>query len=172
MNCFIKCYGVTQILATPQKISAHFVLKWLNFGHLTISVSAIFNIQIQSVALSLTSVCVFCRFYTKSTFPLWRWEEPMFWQQITSKEWVSPESWAHLRTGDIKGHSSFFCSSAASFFIVSIGGTLVGLVFAVVLGFVTRFTKKVRIIEPLFVFLLVYLAYLTAELFSLSAILS
>ncbi|KAI3377369.1 hypothetical protein L3Q82_008408, partial [Scortum barcoo] len=36
----------------------------------------------------------------------------------------------------------------------------------------SRFTKKVRIIEPLFVFLLVYLAYLTAELFSLSAILS
>lgn len=60
----------------------------------------------------------------------------------------------------------------ASFLIVSIGGTLVGLVFAVILGFITRFTKKVRIIEPLFVFLLVYLAYLTAELFSLSAILS
>lgn len=60
----------------------------------------------------------------------------------------------------------------ASFLIVSIGGTLVGLIFAVILGFITRFTKKVRIIEPLFVFLLVYLAYLTAELFSLSAILS
>uniref|UniRef100_A0A3Q2EG33 Sodium/hydrogen exchanger n=1 Tax=Cyprinodon variegatus TaxID=28743 RepID=A0A3Q2EG33_CYPVA len=58
-----------------------------------------------------------------------------------------------------------------SFLIVSIGGTLVGLVFAVILGFITRFTKKVRIIEPLFVFLMVYLAYLTAELFSLSAIL-
>ncbi|XP_029283527.1 LOW QUALITY PROTEIN: sodium/hydrogen exchanger 5-like, partial [Cottoperca gobio] len=63
-------------------------------------------------------------------------------------------------------------SSSASFLIVSIGGTLVGLVFAVILGFITRFTKKVRIIEPLFVFLLVYLAYLTAELFSLSSILS
>ncbi|TNN32145.1 Sodium/hydrogen exchanger 5 [Liparis tanakae] len=60
----------------------------------------------------------------------------------------------------------------ASFLIVSIGGTLVGLVFAVILGFITRFTKKVRIIEPLLVFLLVYLAYLTAELCSLSAILS
>lgn len=61
---------------------------------------------------------------------------------------------------------------SVSFLIVSIGGTLVGLIFAVILAFVTRFTKKVRIIEPLFVFLLVYLAYLTAELFSLSAILS
>ncbi len=35
-------------------------------------------------------------------------------------------------------------------------GTLVGLIFAVILAFLTRFTKKVRIIEPLFVFLLVY----------------
>ncbi|XP_074513061.1 sodium/hydrogen exchanger 5-like isoform X2 [Sebastes fasciatus] len=65
-----------------------------------------------------------------------------------------------------------YFKGVASFLIVSIGGTLVGLVFAVLLGFITRFTKKVRIIEPLFVFLLVYLAYLTAELFSLSAILS
>ncbi|XP_077376544.1 sodium/hydrogen exchanger 5 isoform X2 [Festucalex cinctus] len=60
----------------------------------------------------------------------------------------------------------------ASFLVVSVGGTLVGLVFAVLLSFITRFTKKVRIIEPLFVFLMVYLAYLTAELFSLSSILS
>lgn len=71
---------------------------------------------------------------------------------------------------------SFVCFSLslpqASFLIVSIGGTLVGLIFAGILAFTTRFTKKVRIIEPLFVFLLVYLAYLTAELFSLSAILS
>ncbi|TDG95880.1 hypothetical protein EPR50_G00244290 [Perca flavescens] len=65
-----------------------------------------------------------------------------------------------------------YFKGVASFLIVSIGGTLVGLVFAVVLGFITRFTKKVRIIEPLLVILMVYLAYLTAELFSLSAILS
>uniref|UniRef100_A0A8C1L8X5 Sodium/hydrogen exchanger n=1 Tax=Cyprinus carpio TaxID=7962 RepID=A0A8C1L8X5_CYPCA len=69
-------------------------------------------------------------------------------------------------------HTADYFKGIASFLIVSIGGTLVGLIFAVILAFVTRFTKKVRIIEPLFVFLLVYLAYLTAELFSLSAILS
>uniref|UniRef100_I3J5H3 Sodium/hydrogen exchanger n=1 Tax=Oreochromis niloticus TaxID=8128 RepID=I3J5H3_ORENI len=65
-----------------------------------------------------------------------------------------------------------YFKGVASFLIVSIGGTMVGLIFAVILGFITRFTKKVRIIEPLLVFLMVYLAYLTAELFSLSAILS
>uniref|UniRef100_G1RIY7 Sodium/hydrogen exchanger n=1 Tax=Nomascus leucogenys TaxID=61853 RepID=G1RIY7_NOMLE len=38
-----------------------------------------------------------------------------------------------------------------SFFVVSLGGTLVGVVFAFLLSLVTRFTKHVRIIEPGFV---------------------
>ncbi|XP_015252827.1 PREDICTED: sodium/hydrogen exchanger 5 [Cyprinodon variegatus] len=79
-------------------------------------------------------------------------------------------SFVEVGPGNVQTADYF--KGVASFLIVSIGGTLVGLVFAVILGFITRFTKKVRIIEPLFVFLMVYLAYLTAELFSLSAILS
>ncbi|KAM4602768.1 sodium/hydrogen exchanger 5 [Polymixia lowei] len=79
-------------------------------------------------------------------------------------------SFVEVGPGNVQTADYF--KGVASFLVVSIGGTLVGLVFAVLLGFITRFTKKVRIIEPLFVFLLVYLAYLTAELFSLSAILS
>ncbi|XP_041078141.1 sodium/hydrogen exchanger 5-like isoform X3 [Polyodon spathula] len=59
-----------------------------------------------------------------------------------------------------------------SFFVVSLGGTVVGLVFAFILALTTRFTKRARIIEPLFVFLLVYLSYLTAEIASLSSILA
>ncbi|XP_016849964.1 sodium/hydrogen exchanger 3 isoform X2 [Anolis carolinensis] len=59
-----------------------------------------------------------------------------------------------------------------SFFVVSIGGTLVGVVFAFLLSFITRFTKHVRIIEPGFVFVVSYLSYLTAEMLSLSAILA
>lgn len=60
----------------------------------------------------------------------------------------------------------------ASFFLVSLGGTAVGLLFAFLLALITRFTKRVRIIEPLFVFLLAYVAYLAAEMVSLSAILA
>lgn len=66
--------------------------------------------------------------------------------------------------------SSFF--PPASFFLVSLGGTAVGLLFAFLLALITRFTKRVRIIEPLFVFLLAYVAYLAAEMVSLSAILA
>ncbi|XP_031991498.1 sodium/hydrogen exchanger 3 isoform X1 [Hylobates moloch] len=59
-----------------------------------------------------------------------------------------------------------------SFFVVSLGGTLVGVVFAFLLSLVTRFTKHVRIIEPGFVFIISYLSYLTSEMLSLSAILA
>ncbi|XP_062846059.1 sodium/hydrogen exchanger 5 [Trichomycterus rosablanca] len=79
-------------------------------------------------------------------------------------------SFVEVGPGNVQTADYF--KGVASFFIVSMGGTLVGLIFAVILAFITRFTKRVRMIEPLFIFLLVYLAYLTAELFSLSAILS
>ncbi|XP_074062930.1 sodium/hydrogen exchanger 3 [Macrotis lagotis] len=59
-----------------------------------------------------------------------------------------------------------------SFFVVSLGGTLIGIIFAFLLSLVTRFTKHVRIIEPGFVFILSYLSYLTSEMLSLSAILA
>lgn len=65
----------------------------------------------------------------------------------------------------------FFCISV-SFFVVSLGGTLVGILFAFLLSLVSRFTKHVRIIEPGFVFIISYLSYLTAEMLSLSAILA
>eukprot|EP00079_Xenopus_tropicalis_P036572 XP_017950343.1 PREDICTED: sodium/hydrogen exchanger 3 [Xenopus tropicalis] len=59
-----------------------------------------------------------------------------------------------------------------SFFVVSIGGTLIGIAFAYILSLVTRFTKHVRIIEPGFIFIISYLSYLTSEMLSLSAILA
>ncbi|XP_038628494.1 sodium/hydrogen exchanger 5 isoform X2 [Tachyglossus aculeatus] len=65
-----------------------------------------------------------------------------------------------------------YVKGVASLFVVSLGGVAVGLVFAFLLALTTRFTKRVRIIEPLLVFLLAYAAYLTAEMASLSAILA
>ncbi|XP_071973246.1 sodium/hydrogen exchanger 5 isoform X3 [Engystomops pustulosus] len=65
-----------------------------------------------------------------------------------------------------------YMKGVGSFFVVSLGGTAVGLVFAFLLALITRFTKRVRIIEPLFIFLIVYLAHLTAEMVSLSSILA
>ncbi|NWX19483.1 SL9A2 protein, partial [Aegotheles bennettii] len=61
-------------------------------------------------------------------------------------------------------------AGVGKFFVVGLGGVLVGLVFGMTAAFTTRFTKDIRVIEPLFVFLYSYLSYLTAEMFHLSGI--
>ncbi|MEE6470342.1 hypothetical protein FKM82_008935 [Ascaphus truei] len=63
-------------------------------------------------------------------------------------------------------------SGIANFFVVGIGGVLIGIVFGFVAAFTTRFTHNIRVIEPLFVFLYSYLSYLTAEMFHLSGIMA
>ncbi|XP_051762185.1 sodium/hydrogen exchanger 2 isoform X2 [Ctenopharyngodon idella] len=59
-----------------------------------------------------------------------------------------------------------------SFFVVGLGGVLLGLLFGFVAAFSTRFTGKVREIEPLIIFMFSYLAYLLAELFAISSIMA
>ncbi|KAM6353426.1 sodium/hydrogen exchanger 2-like [Alca torda] len=61
-------------------------------------------------------------------------------------------------------------AGVGKFFVVGLGGVLVGLIFGMTAAFTTRFTKDIRVIEPLFVFLYSYLSYLTAEMFHLSGI--
>ncbi|XP_066288652.1 sodium/hydrogen exchanger 3-like isoform X1 [Branchiostoma lanceolatum] len=63
-------------------------------------------------------------------------------------------------------------AGCASFFIVGLGGVLIGVIFGVITSFTTRFTDHVRVIEPLFVFVFSYLSYLTAEMFHLSGIMA
>ncbi|XP_074864645.1 sodium/hydrogen exchanger 5 [Carettochelys insculpta] len=77
-----------------------------------------------------------------------------------------------VELGPANVRATDYLKGVASFFLVSLGGTAVGLLFAFLLALITRFTKRVRIIEPLFVFLLAYMAYLTAEMVSLSSILA
>ncbi|XP_076684769.1 na[+]/H[+] hydrogen exchanger 2 isoform X2 [Andrena cerasifolii] len=63
-------------------------------------------------------------------------------------------------------------SGLASFFVVAIGGTIIGVIWGFATGFVTRFTHQVRVIEPIFIFVMAYLAYLNAEIFHMSSILA
>ncbi|CBY19353.1 unnamed protein product [Oikopleura dioica] len=58
------------------------------------------------------------------------------------------------------------------FSIVAGGGTLMGCVFGYLGSFVFKATKKFRMLEPMFIFINCYTAYLIAELLDLSAILS
>ncbi|KAJ6663422.1 hypothetical protein lerEdw1_009501 [Lerista edwardsae] len=59
-----------------------------------------------------------------------------------------------------------------SFFVVALGGVFVGVVYGIIAAFTSRFTSHIRVIEPLFVFLYSYMAYLSAELFHLSGIMA
>uniref|UniRef100_A0A8C9R3N7 Sodium/hydrogen exchanger n=1 Tax=Scleropages formosus TaxID=113540 RepID=A0A8C9R3N7_SCLFO len=64
------------------------------------------------------------------------------------------------------------CLGAVSFLVVSLSGVLVGAVFGIVATITSRFTLHIRIVEPLFVFLYSYIAYLSAEVFHLSGIMA
>lgn len=81
----------------------------------------------------------------------------------------------------------------ASFALVGLGGTIIGIIWGYVTGFVTRyntyfhfhwiqslipnvqfgrFTNHARVLEPLFVFVMAYMSYLNAETFHLSGIMA
>ncbi|CAF4008609.1 unnamed protein product [Rotaria magnacalcarata] len=61
---------------------------------------------------------------------------------------------------------------ALSFFVVSLGGVLIGIIFGVVACFTTKFTEHTPVLEPLIILVYAYLAYLTSEMVSVSGILA
>ncbi|XP_046968693.1 sodium/hydrogen exchanger 3 isoform X6 [Vanessa cardui] len=65
-----------------------------------------------------------------------------------------------------------FLAGFASFLVVALGGTCIGVIWGFGTGLVTRFTNEVRVIEPIFIFVMAYLAYLNAEMFHMSGILA
>lgn len=63
-------------------------------------------------------------------------------------------------------------AGCGNFFVVACGGTVIGVIWGFATGFVTRFTNEVRVIEPIFIFVMAYMAYLCAEIFHMSGILA
>ena len=63
-------------------------------------------------------------------------------------------------------------SGFASFTVVALGGTAIGVFWGFFTGFVTKYTHRVLVIEPVFVFIMSYVAYINAEAFQMSGILS
>lgn len=60
----------------------------------------------------------------------------------------------------------------ASFIIVALGGVFVGIIFAFLSALATKYTYRVPLVGPVFIFLIPYMAYLFAEAFALSSILA
>jgi NhaP-type Na+/H+ or K+/H+ antiporter len=65
-----------------------------------------------------------------------------------------------------------FVLGGLSFFIVAVGGVLIGIIFGIIACFTTKFTEHTPVLEPLIILTFSYLAYLTAEMFSTSGILA
>lgn len=63
-------------------------------------------------------------------------------------------------------------SGFASFMVVAVGGTAIGVFWGFLAGFVTKYTHRVLVVEPIFVFVMSYLSYINAEAFQMSGILS
>ena len=62
---------------------------------------------------------------------------------------------AYVEMGAENVGASEVAKGFASFAVVAIGGTIIGIIWGYVTGFVTRFTNHARILEPLFVFVMV-----------------
>ncbi|CAI4225903.1 unnamed protein product [Auanema sp. JU1783] len=69
---------------------------------------------------------------------------------------------------DNLGYSDYF-SGFIRFFVVAFGGIFIGVVFALITALITKYSHVVRIIAPVFIFVVPYMAYLTAEMLSFSA---
>ncbi|KAI7798992.1 putative solute carrier family 9, partial [Triplophysa rosa] len=79
---------------------------------------------------------------------------------------------AFVSLGGPKINATEIIKGIISFFVVAFGGSFLGVVFAIITSLMTRITYKVQIIEAGFIIVIGYLSYLTAEMLSLSAILS
>ncbi|VDN01036.1 unnamed protein product [Thelazia callipaeda] len=73
---------------------------------------------------------------------------------------------AHSLTG------ADYITASSSFFIVSFGGLLIGLSWAIMTGFTTKYSQHLNVVQPLICLLFPYLAYLIAEMVAMSGILA
>ncbi|KAI1710783.1 sodium/hydrogen exchanger family domain-containing protein [Ditylenchus destructor] len=65
-----------------------------------------------------------------------------------------------------------YVSGTLSFFVIALGGVGVGVLFAAVGAFVTKYTDNVPILNPVFVFLFPFASYLVCEMLGLSSIMA
>ncbi|KAI6170834.1 Sodium/hydrogen exchanger [Aphelenchoides bicaudatus] len=77
-----------------------------------------------------------------------------------------------ILVGTEKLNAVSYAVFSGSFVLVALGGVFIGITMALVCSIATRFTQRVKIVGPVFIFVIPYVSYLIAELFGLSAILA
>jgi len=63
-------------------------------------------------------------------------------------------------------------TGCTSFAVVAVGGTTIGILWGFLTAFITKYTYRTPTIEPVFIFIMSYLAYVNAEAVQMSGILS
>ncbi|XP_066099636.1 sodium/hydrogen exchanger 5 isoform X1 [Saccopteryx bilineata] len=150
-------WGLQQVGFVAPRVQAAF-LDFLLFGSL---ISAVDPVAV---------LAVFEEVHVNETLFIIVFGESLLNDAVTVVLYKVCNSFVEMGSANVQ--ATDYMKGVASLFVVSLGGAAVGLVFAFLLALTTRFTKRVRIIEPLLVFLFAYAAYLTAEMASLSAILA
>ncbi|XP_046633400.1 probable Na(+)/H(+) antiporter nhx-9 isoform X1 [Daphnia pulicaria] len=79
---------------------------------------------------------------------------------------------SYVTLGADKIETADVLTGFAAFIVLALGGTIIGIVWGFLAGFVTKFTHRVPVIEPIFVFIMSYGALINAEAFQLSGIFS
>lgn len=64
-----------------------------------------------------------------------------------------------------------YVAGVSAFFVVAGAGTALGILWGFIGAFVSRFSHKIAVVEPVFPFVIAYLSYLTAEMCHVSSIL-
>uniref|UniRef100_F1KT70 Sodium/hydrogen exchanger n=1 Tax=Ascaris suum TaxID=6253 RepID=F1KT70_ASCSU len=68
--------------------------------------------------------------------------------------------------------SADYAKAGASFFVVSLGGILIGIIWALLTGYTTKHASHLNVVQPLICLLFPYLAYLSSEMVAMSGILA
>uniref|UniRef100_A0A915A478 Sodium/hydrogen exchanger n=1 Tax=Parascaris univalens TaxID=6257 RepID=A0A915A478_PARUN len=68
--------------------------------------------------------------------------------------------------------SADYATAGASFFVVSLGGILIGIIWALLTGYTTKHASHLNVVQPLICLLFPYLAYLSSEMVAMSGILA
>ncbi|VDM94730.1 unnamed protein product, partial [Onchocerca ochengi] len=136
-------------------------LPWIDLFLFSTSISAVDPVAVLSVfeeikVNRLLYICVFGESLLNDAVTI------VMYHALAAMAKIEPEN---LEADD-------FIKALISFFLVSFGGILIGIVGATVTGLVTKYSNKQQVLQPLICLLIPYLSYLVAESVHFSGILA
>ncbi|XP_023932871.1 Na(+)/H(+) exchanger beta-like [Lingula anatina] len=158
INCFLigpTLYGLMSVGAMGDDFSVTFV-QCLLFSALIVAVDPV------------AVLAIFQEIGVNQTLYFLVFGESLFNDAVTVVLYNTMKAFNAMPPEDINVGQVFL--AVAAFFVVSLGGAVLGILFGALSSVITKYTEHVRVVEPLTILLLAYLSYLSAELFHFSGI--